>query len=271
MTAVRAAMARRAAMAGRAALVAAMLLAASAAGAAEEEDIAPDRPSVGTGSGIVAPGLFQIESGLEYARQSGTGRFHAESLLRAGIASGLEARLLVEPVTVLTDGSTEAGFGDITLGLKYRYLAPGEDGWPPALAVMPFVKAPTARDPIGTERVDFGAVAIASFSLPWDLGCDVNAGVVAVGQRHGFLAQAVASLSLNRSITDRLSIYGELFFQSKDERGGRSAFGGDAGVLFLLTKRVALDAAVEVGLLGDGNDWAVRAGISVLLGHVRGH
>ncbi len=37
----------------------------------------------------------------------------------------------------------------------------------------------------------------------------------------------------------------------------------------MLTKRVALDVAVETGLLGDGNDWAVRAGISVLLGPSR--
>lgn len=82
---------------------------------------------------------------------------------------------------------------------------------------------------------------------------------------------AVASLGVNRSITDRLSVYGELFFRTREARGGRNALGGDAGVVFLLTRRVALDAAVEVGLLGDGNDWAVRAGISVLLGHARGH
>ncbi len=236
-----------------------------------QEQVSPDRPSVGTGAGIVAPGQVQVESGVEYARQGAAGQVGTEVVIRAGVARGLEARLAIEPVTVLTDGSTDAGFGDVTLALKYRFVAPGDDGWPPALAVLPFVKAPTAREPLGTERVDFGAVAIASLSLPWDLGCDVNAGAVAVGQRHGFLAMAVASLSVNRAITDRLSVYAELVFRTRDERGGRNSLGGDAGVQFLLTRRVALDAAVGVGLVGDANDWVVRTGISVLLGRARGH
>ena len=246
----------------------------SPAGLLSAQEVSPDRPSVGTSAFIVAPGLVQTESGVEYSRQSRAARvpelrIGTEVLARAGIADGLEVRLLVEPVAILTDGTTDAGFGDVTLAVKYRILSPGEGGWPPAVALLPFVKVPTARDPIGSEHVDLGAIAIASLSLPWELSADVNAGIVALGDRLGFLVQAVASIGVSRPITDRLSAYGELFFRSREDRNGRDALGADAGLTFTLTKRVALDAAVEAGLLGDGSDWAVRTGISVLLGRGR--
>ena len=254
------------------ALLVAILLMASIAVA---QEVQPDRPSVGTGSGLIAPGLFQFENGVEYSRQSRAGnlpelRIGTEILLRAGITENLEARLLVEPVTVLTNGATESGFGDVTVGVKYRLLAPGDDGWPPPFVILPFVKIPTARDPIGTEQVDFGAIAISTVSLPWKLSADLNAGIVALGERHGFLAQAIASVSVNRAITDQLSWFAELFFNTREERKGREALGADAGLVWMLTKRIALDTAVETGFLGDGKDWAIRVGVSVLLGTPRG-
>ena len=83
-----------------------------------QEQVSPDRPSVGTGVGIEESGQVQVESGVEYARQGGAGQVGTEVVIRAGVARGLEARLAIEPVTVLTDGSTDAGFGDVTLALK---------------------------------------------------------------------------------------------------------------------------------------------------------
>jgi len=112
-------------------------------------------------------------------------------------------------------------------------------------------------------------LAVGAGAVPEGDRADLNVGVVALGDRQGFLVQALASIGVSRPITDRLSAYGELFFRTREERDGRDALGADAGVVFMLTKRVALDVAVETGLLGDGNDWAVRAGISVLLGPSR--
>lgn len=76
-----------------------VLLAGWPAGA---QEVAPDRPSVGSSAAIVAPGLSQLESGVEYARRSRAAslpelRIGTEILLRAGLIEGLETRLLVEP------------------------------------------------------------------------------------------------------------------------------------------------------------------------------
>jgi hypothetical protein len=57
-----------------------------------------------------------------------------------------------------------------------------------------------------------------------------------------------------------------LFFASRDERDGRDTLGLDAGVIYFLTRRVALDAAVEAAFRGNGPDYAFRAGFSLRIG-----
>ena len=90
--------------------------------------------------------------------------------------------------------------------------------------MKPFVKLPVARDPIGSERLDVGALLLLTIGLPWGLSLDVNAGAAALGQRHpeGFLPQGVASGSLSWAVTERLSTITELFFATKDERDSRA-------------------------------------------------
>jgi hypothetical protein len=92
--------------------------------------------------------------------------------------------------------------------------------------------------------------------------------VAAVGQRHpsGYLVQALASAALSRRLGDRFSVFGEIFFASPAERRSRDAVGADAGAIYLITNRLALDAAVETTLIGSGPDHTVRIGLSVRFG-----
>ncbi|MBI2204569.1 MAG: hypothetical protein HYU41_12035 [Candidatus Rokubacteria bacterium] len=98
-------------------------------------------------------------------------------------------------------------------------------------------------------------------------GLDVNAGVAAIGQGRpsGYLIQALTSAALSLE-PGNTSPYIEIFYASRDAREGRDNLGLDVGVLYRLTKRVALDAAVETSVAGAGPDWALRAGVSVRFG-----
>ncbi len=122
------------------------------------------------------------------------------ALLRAGLTDRLEVRLDGAPLVRLRSAENDTGFGDPTLGVKYRFLDAREGSWWPSLGLLPFVKLPIAREPIGSERVDFGLTALASVDLPWQLGLDANAGLIAIGQsnRDAFLLQEVVSASLSR-------------------------------------------------------------------------
>ena len=68
-----------------------------------------------------------------------------------------------------------------------------------------------------------------------------------------------------RSGTDRRWA-SPLFFGSREARDGRHTLGLDAGLIYLLSRRVALDAGVETSLNGQGPDIAFRAGLTVRLG-----
>ena len=238
-----------------------------------QSDISPDRPDLTNSTDTVPFGAVQLETGLEYARSRVAAspaerRLALQATFRAGLTDRLEARLEGEPWVRLRGAEEDTDHGDLTLGLKYRFLDSGEGQWWPSLGVQPFVKVPLADAPIGSERPNFGFLALASLALPWQLALDVNAGLAAVGQRRPrvFLLQALVSASLSRPISERLSTFAELFFASRGEREGRDTLGLDAGAVYLLTSRLALDVAVVTTLTGRGPDYAVRAGASVRVG-----
>jgi hypothetical protein len=255
------------------ALLTCALLCVSGVWAVEDvpSKVAPDRPDVSNSTETVPLGALQIETGLEYARSSVADgpderRLAAQATIRTGLTDRLEVRLEGEPLVRLRQEQDDTGIGDLDLGLKYRFFDPPEGQWWPSLGVQPFIKVPVAKTPIGSARTDFGLLALATQELPWQLSLDVNAGLVAVGQPHGYLLQALASASVSREFTERLSPFVEVFFASRDERDGRDTLGLDAGVIYFLTRRLALDAAMAAAFRGNGPDYAFRAGFSLRIG-----
>jgi Putative MetA-pathway of phenol degradation len=240
-----------------------------AAGAAAQ-DINPDRPDLTTSAEVVPAGALQIETGLEYERARVGGgpterQLSVQGVLRLGLTPALEISLEGVPFVWLRAGEEDHGSGDYTLGLKYRFHAPPPDGAGPTLALRPFVKLPTAREPIGTERTDFGALLLMTLGLPWGLSLDANAGVTAIGQRRpdGFIAQGIASASLSWAVTERLTTITELFFTTKDERAGHDSLLTTLALMYRVTPRLAVDAGVRTTLTGQGPDWSAFIGLSV--------
>jgi hypothetical protein len=237
------------------------------------QDINPDRPDLTTGAEVVPAGALQIETGIEYARTRVGGgpaerQLAVQGVLRLGLTSALEISLESEPFVWLRAAEDDHGSGDYTLGLKYRFLGPAADGGGPSLALKPFVKLPVARAPIGSERTDFGALLLMTLGLPWGLSLDANAGVAAIGQRRpeGFIPQGIASASLSWAVTERLTTITELYYATKDERGGRDGLLTTVALTYRVTPRLALDAGMRTTLAGQGPDWSAFAGLSVRLG-----
>jgi hypothetical protein len=252
---------------------AAVLLVAAPALAADEDAIDPDRPDLTNGAKTVGRGRVQVEGGVVYQRTGLAGlpsqrAFAVETTLRAGVTERLELRVDGVPFVRLRGAEEDTDVGDFTLGAKYRFLDAPDEAWWPTLALGPFVKLPTAGQPIGSGRTDFGLILIASFDLPWRLGLDVNAGMAAVGQNGsgGYLLQARASASLAYAVSEPLSVFAEVFYASRAEREGRDQAGVDAGVIWRVTRDVALDVAAGTSLAGQAPDFFVRSGASVRFG-----
>lgn len=255
-----------------AALTLAVALVAPAVASAQQPSVEPDRPDQTSRPTTLSRGAVQFEGGVEYERTGLDGpderAFRVAATLRFGLTDRLELRLEGEPFVRLRSDEEASGFGDLTLSIRYRFLDVREDSAWPALAVQPSVKLPTANDPIGSERADFGLMFIAGFDLPGGFAAAVNAGVAAIGQRDpdGYLAQALASAGIGRElIADKLGAYLEVLFSSRDERDGRDRVGIGTGLGWKVARRLVLDLGFETTVAGDGPDYLIRSGLSVLL------
>jgi hypothetical protein len=237
------------------------------------QDINPDRPDLTTSAEIVPARSLQIENGIEYGQERVGGhptirQLSVQTTLRLGLTPSLEISVDGVPFVWERAGEDDQGSGDYTLGFKYRFLAPSPDGTGPALGIKPFVKLPAAREPIGSERPDFGVLLLMSIGLPWSLSLDANAGVAAIGVRgpDGFIPQGIVAASLSWSVTERLSTITELYFETKDERGGRYGLLTTVALMYRVTPNLALDTGMRTTLAGQGPSWSAFVGLSVRLG-----
>jgi hypothetical protein len=249
------------------------LLVASGAAAADGDAIDPDRPDLSFSAKTVGAGRVQLESGMLYERTRMAAapterRLVAETTLRIGLGDRFELRLDGEPIVRLRGAEDATDVGDFRLGAKWRFLDAAEGAVWPALALLPFVKLPTAPTPIGTGKPDYGLLLLASLELPADWALDANAGVVAIGQTQpsGYLVQALVSASLSRKLGAAVTAFGEIFYASREEWSGRDQVAVDAGIVWTVLPNLALDAAVGTSLYGRAPDVFVRAGGSVRFG-----
>ncbi|HEY7254779.1 MAG TPA: transporter [Methylomirabilota bacterium] len=241
---------------------------------AAAQPIDPDRPDLTTSAKVVGAGRLQLESGFEY-KQARVGGSPTEkeltllSTLRAGITDTLELSLETEPyVWQWAGGDDDRGSGDYTLGSKYRLYAPPPGSGAPLLAVRSYVKLPTADEPLGSGRPDFGALLLMTLGLPWHLSLDANAGVAAIGatRPNGFIPQGIVSGSLSWAVTDRLSTITELFFTTKADRDAHDSLLATVALMYQVTPNLALDIGMRTALVGPGPDWSVLGGLSVRFG-----
>ena len=134
----------------------------------------PERPTVATHAGTVAPGWLEIEAGTEfdwYANDSRGGSFPV--LFKIGLAPRLQLSILT-PI-IRSTARLGTGIGDFSVGVKWRVL---EDA--PILgdfAILPAIKFPTGsvNRAVGSGTTDVGLLLISSHKFG-KVAMDLNAG-----------------------------------------------------------------------------------------------
>ena len=236
------------------------------------QEIDPDRPELTESAKLVPRGAVQLESGVAYSRERRGGvaterTFEVEADLRIGVSRDTELNLGWSPLVRVRGTEDDTGIGDVTVGVRSRFVEGVEDElWPPYVAVKAFAKLPAAEEPLGTGRPDLGLLLLASFELPHEFELEVNVGAAAIGQTrpNDYLAQAIATASLSRELVPSLLGFLELLFNTREERNGRDQLAVNVGVVYRLTRTLAIDAGVQTSLVGQGPDYVVRTGLSVL-------
>ena len=134
------------------------------------------------------------------------------------------------PLEISTDSGTHAGVGNVEVGVKYRFIH--DEGAGISVAVFPRLFLPTAGRRFGSGRVGLLLPIWAQKDIgPWSL---FGGGGYAINPGPGNRDYWQSGLALTRTISERLSIGGEIVHQSPDTIGAGSTTGVNLGGIYRL-------------------------------------
>ena len=232
-----------------------------------EDPVDADRPDFSEGTGTIAPGHVQLESGYTHSRlEDLDGDALGELLIRIGMGERWEAQIDAGSyVRIDGPGTDLSGREDPGVGIKLRLtgeaeeLAPGQ----PAAAIIVGTSIPAGDDELTADEW----VPEAKLALDWALtsrfSLSANLGYAWQAEADDRFHQLSGSLSGGMSITDRLGAFVEYFGFSEEEMDGPSTDYLDAGVSFLVFNDLSVDAYVGRGLNDADPDWFAGFGGAV--------
>ena len=240
-------------------------------------ELSADRPDKTDCPFTVDAGHFQVE--MDYAnyawdRPIGQPGVKTEGFqlapmnLKVGVLNNLDFQLILSPWQSLRteDENTggikkESGFGDVTPRAKLNLI--GNDDGPFALALMPFVKIPTAQHDLGNGAVEGGVGIPYAFDVSnWDLGFQTTFSVRhnEAGDRHH--TEIANSVTVGHALIGKLKYFVEFFSSVSTEPNSDWVGTFDTWFSYKLNKDLALDAGVYVGLTKAAENWHVWVGMT---------
>jgi hypothetical protein len=247
--------------------------------AAAMRELSTDRPDKTESAYTVDAGHFQLEMDIaNFTRdrvQTATENTKTETYgvvpfnVKAGLTDSIDLQILVDTysrqrVTDYTAGSrtTISGFGDITLRSKINVW--GNNGGDTALAVMPFVKFPTAENGLGNGKVEGGVIVPLAVALPHGFGLGL---MTEVDLNHdtlggGYHPEFINSVTVGTDLSDSVGMYVEFFTSRSAESGAQWNNTADLGFTFALADNIQLDTGVNVGVTRAADDINAFVGIS---------
>lgn len=147
--------------------------AADSARRGDPHAVQPERPTVATHAGTVAPGWFELETGVERDHFGPSANsLTTPTVFKFGIADNVQFSLFGN---LSKPPGSSAGLGDVAAGVKWRLV----DDAPIVgdFAILPIVKFPTGSSTsgTGTGTTDVSIVLISSHSFG-SVAMDLNVG-----------------------------------------------------------------------------------------------
>jgi hypothetical protein len=230
----------------------------------QERAFCTDRPSKSTGACTVDAGHFQYETDLVNFTEDRSNGLTTRTWLftnptfKLGLTNRLDVEVNMVPVETVSvrdrasgAHTTTTGAGDLYVRAKLNLI--GDDGGDIAVALNPYVKAPTARTGIGDGAVEGGLTVPVSVNLPlnWSLSFAPEIDVLADaagGGRHANLSGALGvSHPLSRTLTASAEVWSDVNF---DPQGAVRQYSFDLGLAWIPARHpnVQLDGGVNLGL-----------------------
>ena len=234
-----------------------------AIGIADElRPLSTDRPDTTESAYTVDAGHFQFEMELANATRDGGDREFSIGELNAkiGIGTSTDLQVVTPFYQHIRDGGE--GFGDVEIRVKHNLW--GNDSGPTALALMPFIKIPTAHGDLGNGEFEGGVILPYSFEGPagWSCAvmgeCDLEADDG--GDDYHFVG--VTSATTSHDLTETTGIFLELVsvLSSEEDAAWEAYF--NTGMTWAVTPSWQLDGGVRLGLTDAATGFTPFLGVS---------
>ena len=232
------------------------LLLATTAPATGQETITSDRPGIGSGAGVVGPGILQAEFGGAWFGGDGADAVNLGQLfVRYGFGA-FELEFLGNSWVKVGDGGPD-GFQDLGVGAKVRVAEGIADR--ANLSLQGILSVPVGSDPFTSDEWTPTLVALADIGLGANTAMGVNAGYqVGTGDVDGAF---FASVTPGISLTDQVGAYAGWAGSFSD---GGDANWIEAGLTFLASPDMQLD--LNGATSPDTDQWFLGVGMAVRTG-----
>lgn len=219
-----------------------------------------DRPTKATVACTVPAGDVQVETDLFNWTRDRSGGEREDTLLytdptfKLGIGTHTDVEANLVPYETIhtreADGSRSrvGGVGDLYLRVKQRLTA---DSSKTQVAIIPYLKAPTAREAIGGGAWEGGVIGAVNVPLPADFTLNLSPEVDVLGdeQGSGHHAGLVMDASLSHPVTKKLNAFVELWTdQDYDPAGTEREYSIDVALAWQVAKRCEVDLGGNFGL-----------------------
>ena len=239
-------------------------------------DFNADRPTRSNGPITVDAGHLQIESDLAaYTHSTASGTTTRliqafDPVLKLGITNRIDLELQftgynwlsATPLDNQTNLASARGAGDLVVRAKVNLF--GNDGGGPALALIPYVKFPTATAPIGNGHTEGGLIAPLAIPLPWNLvltlGPELD--VLTNQSNTGHHLNAAGVIDLGYSPIKAITLYAELYAARGADKRIPPVYTVDAAVAWMLTNTLQLDLGTNIGLNRNAPNLQLYTGIA---------
>ena len=225
-------------------------------------EFSADRPGKSHSSITLDAGHFQVESDFFiYTWDPGRGdrpttRAYSigTPIFKVGITNSIDfevATSLFNHLRQSGGGSPPLvanGFGDTSIGAKINLF--GNDGGNQSLALIPFIKLPTAAHDIGNGHPEFMLNAPYTINAkPWALTLEPNFGILRNDSNSGYRENYGFIANLSRPVfSEKLTAAIEIATDVSSESGSKVKVSLDPSLQYLVTRDLQLDVGISIGL-----------------------
>lgn len=187
-------------------------------------------------------------------------RNSGELNLKYGLNASSDLQFVLPFFTRMTD--VAEGFGDVQIRVKHNLW--GNDEGSDALAIMPFLKLPTAHGDLGNGDFEGGLIIPYGFDGPagWSFGVMGEVDLASEEDGGGYHALGIVSATASHDLTDRVGAFWELVGVFTPESGREHEAYFNVGVTWAWADQVQLDGGLRIGLTDNSADFSPFVGLS---------